>query len=49
MNILNSGRFGVGAGAGGGLRKLIGIKNRKNKNKSIDQFIYNFINAFLLF
>ena len=49
MNILNSGRFGVGAGAGGGLRKLIGIKNRKNKNKSIDQFIHNFINAFLLF
>ena len=26
MNILNSGRFGVGAGAGGGLRKLIGMK-----------------------
>ena len=24
MNILNSGRFGLGAGAGGGLRKLIG-------------------------
>lgn len=24
MNILNSGRFGIGAGAGGGLRKLIG-------------------------
>ena len=39
MNILNSGRFGVGAGAGGGLRKLIGIKNREKKNKSIDQFI----------
>ena len=33
MNILNSGRFGVGAGAGGGLRKLIGIKNRKEKKK----------------
>ena len=33
MNILNSGRFGVGAGAGGGLRKLIGIKNRKKKKK----------------
>lgn len=31
MNILNSGRFGVGAGAGGGLRKLIGIKNREEK------------------
>ena len=27
MNILNSGRFGVGAGAGGGLRKLIGDNN----------------------
>ena len=25
MNILNSGRFGLGAGAGGGLRKIIGI------------------------
>lgn len=37
MNILNSGRFGLGAGAGGGLRKLIGMKNRE-KNKSI-QFI----------
>ncbi len=24
MNILNSGRFGIGAGAGGGLRRLIG-------------------------
>ena len=24
MNILNSGRFGIGAGASGGLRRLIG-------------------------
>ena len=46
MNILNSGRFGVGAGAGGGLRKLIGIKNREKKSI---QFKYNFINAFRLF
>ena len=35
MNILNSGRFGVGAGAGGGLRKLIGIKNREKKTKAL--------------
>ena len=35
MNILNSGRFGVGAGAGGGLRKLIGIKNLQKKPKAL--------------
>ena len=46
MNILNSGRFGVGAGAGGGLRKLIGIKNREKKSI---HFTYNFIIAFRLF
>lgn len=29
MNILNSGRFGIGAGAGGGLRRLIGNVHNK--------------------
>ena len=35
MNILNSGRFGVGAGAGGGLRKLIGKKKSRKKKHSL--------------
>ena len=39
MNILNSGRFGVGAGAGGGLRKLIGIKNRNIKQNHRSVYI----------
>ncbi|CAH3170212.1 unnamed protein product [Porites lobata] len=43
MNILNSGRFGVGAGAGGGLRKLIAnasehATTRKQFNRHLSEF-----------
>ena len=48
MNILNSGRFGVGAGAGGGLRKLIGIKNQEKKKALISLYIALLMPSFYL-
>ncbi|XP_020631609.1 acyl-CoA dehydrogenase family member 9, mitochondrial-like [Orbicella faveolata] len=43
MNILNSGRFGIGAGAGGGLRRLIDAAaehatSRKQFNRTLSEF-----------